>query len=768
MKNRQNIERNDKKRSQSKNRLKPSTENIPKEKDLPPEQMKEFQRGSDFINSLIHEYLLKRDYLKSLDIFQEEISTKIKSRVYYSARFPDVINESTIETFFNQGKKLEFFRLWNRLIPCHIKAKELSIEKLEFFLHIYFSVYPLLPSVIGDKKNIKENNLKEIKLRMNEFKLYLESKEVEMSKTTEYLAYYALPYVQNPREHPTYKQIFTNDWVKELKEKLRSCLLSFVPTGKYPLLYDMFVTCEAANQNSNDNKINKNKSLFTFLDQMNKNFDIQNQNVSNHSINQNLSDNNINVNNINLGQQHQRNSSSTDNKLLLEDYTRLKKKEEAAKLTLIESQKKWTNFSLDLLGISFDLISNVQKIKNGVDVPDQYIEAMSNKLLKYENFLKKNAEDLERNTSFNRGVQLGDNSQNIDNSALIDKSHLNQDKSNSHSMLHDNSINNNNRSVTVINQSIHINYDPNFLLDMHSIRSLFSKVNAYGYDNQDYYDKVNFLMREIRLRISRRKHQKLKQMTLVALVINDILGLRSKHVKIFSNLLGNKNTVLETLKLMNTITNENRGRTYMLSKPSIIEEIVNIIFKEETDSEIRQNCLGIIQKFTLRSEPQKKLIELDVIAWITNVFIKECENISEYTLEYGLALLMNLSLRVTGRDRCEKVSNKLLKILINYLHSESIQVRTCINGTLYSLLKRKKMKLEAKKLGLEKMLNSQLQNPNEQMKKQIQYILEELNSDQDAEENKDEEFEDEVLGDDEEEVYDEEYVRKYIINIKKF
>jgi hypothetical protein len=34
---------------------------------------------------------------------------------------------------------------------------------------------------------------------MQEFKLYLESKEIEMSKTTEYLAYYALPYVQNPR-----------------------------------------------------------------------------------------------------------------------------------------------------------------------------------------------------------------------------------------------------------------------------------------------------------------------------------------------------------------------------------------------------------------------------------------------------------------------------------------------------------------------------------------------------------------------------------------
>ena len=45
------------------------------------------------------------------------------------------------------------------------------------------------------------------------------------------------------------------------------------------------------------------------------------------------------------------------------------------------------------------------------------------------------------------------------------------------------------------------------------------------------------------------------------------------------------------------------------------------MFKEETDSEIRQNCLGIIQKFTLRTEPQKRLIELDVIKWIVSMFV---------------------------------------------------------------------------------------------------------------------------------------------------
>ena len=102
--------------------------------------------------------------------------------------------------------------------------------------------------------------------------------------------------------------------------------------------------------------------------------------------------------------------------------------------------------------------------------------------------------------------------------------------------------------------------------------------------------------------------------------------------------------------------------------------------------------------------------------------------------------------------------------MISYFHNESVQVRTCINGTLYSLLKRKKMKMEAKKLGLEKMLIKQLQNPNEQMKKQIQYILDELNNDTEIEEKVDEEFEDENYGEEEDEIFDDEYVF-IIINI---
>lgn len=55
-------------------------------------------------------------------------------------------------------------------------------------------------------------------------------------------------------------------------------------------------------------------------------------------------------------------------------------------------------------------------------------------------------------------------------------------------------------------------------------------------------------------------------------------------------------------------------------------------------------------------------------------------------------------------------------------------------------------------MGLEMLLKSQLQNPNDQMRKQIQYILDELNNEIEAEENMDEEYEDETYNEEEDEL----------------
>ncbi len=55
------------------------------------------------------------------------------------------------------------------------------------------------------------------------------------------------------------------------------------------------------------------------------------------------------------------------------------------------------------------------------------------------------------------------------------------------------------------------------------------------------------------------------------------------------------------------------------------------------------------------------MINLDVIQWIINTLQEEAsENLSEYSLEYTTALLMNLSLRVQGKNKCEQLPKNIV------------------------------------------------------------------------------------------------------------
>jgi len=48
------------------------------------------------------------------------------------------------------------------------------------------------------------------------------------------------------------------------------------------------------------------------------------------------------------------------------------------------------------------------------------------------------------------------------------------------------------------------------------------------------------------------------------------------------------------------------------------------------------------------------MIQLDMIRWIALVLKNEGESLSDYSIEYATALLMNLSLRPAGKDKCEE------------------------------------------------------------------------------------------------------------------
>ena len=123
------------------------------------------------------------------------------------------------------------------------------------------------------------------------------------------------------------------------------------------------------------------------------------------------------------------------------------------------------------------------------------------------------------------------------------------------------------------------------------------------------------------------------------------------------------------MKLVNSLANFNCGRNYLLAKNTLIEDIVKCMIAEKSDTELRQNCLGAIQKFTLRNQPQNKLIELNVIHYLVDIFTYQYDYLSDYSKEYGLALLMNLSLRKEGKEKFEAVGEKIIKILIKFLRN---------------------------------------------------------------------------------------------------
>jgi len=70
------------------------------------------------------------------------------------------------------------------------------------------------------------------------------------------------------------------------------------------------------------------------------------------------------------------------------------------------------------------------------------------------------------------------------------------------------------------------------------------------------------------------------------------------------------------------------------------------------------------------------MLDLDVIRWLINSISKESQHLSDYSLEYSTALLMNLSLRTKGKDLCEQMGQQIINLLIKMIDHSNEQVRT--------------------------------------------------------------------------------------------
>ena len=99
-------------------------------------------------------------------------------------------------------------------------------------MQIYFYIYPIHPSIKKSTTISKDS--------VEKFKNYLETRGSSLSKTNEFLQYYALPYIPKPHEHQALKHLFTSEWVQDVHERLVEFINILYSNEETPILVDIY------------------------------------------------------------------------------------------------------------------------------------------------------------------------------------------------------------------------------------------------------------------------------------------------------------------------------------------------------------------------------------------------------------------------------------------------------------------------------------------------------------------------------------------------
>ncbi|XP_039505635.1 lisH domain-containing protein ARMC9 isoform X2 [Pimephales promelas] len=201
------------------------------------EKMGENLASESDLLSMIHEYLKFGEFEETARIFEKEIKRKGKPALKSSgAACRDsrtaIIYDDCLSSF-NDGDYKVFSELWAKHIPAEIRDCDPVAQKLEFYLQIHFTIYPLKSPVGSHDKGDFEN-------RITHFKQYLETRGAALSQTTEFLPFYALPFVPNPTVHPSFQELFQDSWMPELRERLEKFLSVTLKASNKPRLLTLY------------------------------------------------------------------------------------------------------------------------------------------------------------------------------------------------------------------------------------------------------------------------------------------------------------------------------------------------------------------------------------------------------------------------------------------------------------------------------------------------------------------------------------------------
>ena len=97
---------------------------------------------------------------------------------------------------------------------------------------------------------------------------------------------------------------------------------------------------------------------------------------------------------------------------------------------------------------------------------------------------------------------------------------------------------------------------------------------------------------------------------------------------------------------------------------------------------------------------QTELIRTGLIDWLIS-FVQSAvstNRISDYCLEYSVALLMNLCLNAAGRLACVRCADALIKLMLTLIKHGNNDIQPYINGILYSTLANARIRTRAREM----------------------------------------------------------------------
>ncbi|NXM13807.1 ARMC9 protein, partial [Ploceus nigricollis] len=578
---------------------------------------------------LVKEYLDFAGFQETVKVFKKEC--KIKGKPL--PKPADVSSEDSLPvqeemlTAFEDGDQKVFFQLWEEHILSSVHDSDPVTQNLEFYLHIYFATF-LLKQTMGkpDKAELDE--------RISYFKAYLETKGAALSQTTEFLPFYALPFVPNPMVHPSFKELFRDSWTLDLRTRLETFLSLALKARQTPRLLTIFK------------------------------------------------------------------ESGQCNKEMMQHLHQQLVRREHRYMTNLKRLRKLQMDYRGLLEVTAELVDSLEATVTGKMITPEYIQSVCACL--FSNHLK---QTVAHNIDFTRPGTAS----------------------------------------TMLRASL----SSMKVQDVPLLPSLdYEKLKKDLITGSDRLKAL--LLQALRWRLTTSYPGEQRDTIMQAYISNDLLDCHSNCQRSVLQLLYSKSEVVRQYmaRLINAFASLIEGRAYLSQNPTLLQMLEDRLKAEDKDSLTWENVLGALQKFSLRRTLQSAMIKDGLIFWLVDVLI-DPDCLSDYNLEYCAALLMNLCLRSAGKKICASIPNPMLRVLSGLLDHENPKVQSYVNGVLYSILAIPSVREEAKEMGMEEILRCFIKERNEEMVRQMEFVIKQLNSD--------EPFNDSIVSDDdEEEEYEEE------------